>query len=268
MTGYKIIEALFLLDAIDYLVPQVAQTRKPTAESINLNRTRTTQEARKIEDKLARDLARIFRTIMADPSKDIGLLQRKYGKQVQDVIRGATQRIYLIGSDYALKTQDTTAFITQRDLDNIRRQTAETVATFWRRITAQIRGEITTVPEFPEARLAVRFNKPIATDVVAVDIDSMAESVATLMTSTTLSSSMLSKLQQIGAKPTVTWVTEQDAKVCPDCQALQGREWELDPFTVFDSDIPQPGPDSQGGSTHWNCRCRLMVKQGGEILSG
>ena len=48
----------------------------------------------------------------------------------------------------------------------------------------------------------------------------------------------------------LVWKTEQDSKVCPICQALEGQEWEPD-----DPTIPTPVIDS-----HPNCRCRLELK--------
>jgi hypothetical protein len=48
---------------------------------------------------------------------------------------------------------------------------------------------------------------------------------------------------------TMTWETEGDALVCPDCDELDGQEWQVD-----DPDIPTPVLD-----THPNCRCRLVL---------
>jgi hypothetical protein len=47
----------------------------------------------------------------------------------------------------------------------------------------------------------------------------------------------------------MTWETEGDALVCPECDALDGQEWQVD-----DPDIPTPVLD-----THPNCRCRLVL---------
>jgi len=217
-----------------------------------LNRSKSSQQARKIEDQLAKDLEALFQTIMKDASKDFAVLQKKYGPKSEQIIRTAVQQIYLIGADYATKTQNTTAFITQKDLDNIRKQVDVTYASFWRRVyDALHKGDVIIPTQEQEPR-------------APVDPAVEAALISTVTATTTLALSTLSKLSQLpGENRKVVWVTEQDPKVCEICRPLNGREWEEDDF-----DIPQPGPESEGGDTHHRCRCRLLIKQDGDILLG
>ena len=88
--------------------------------------------------------------------------------------------------------------------------------------------------------------------------------LATLIATSILALSTLTKLDQLPAEEgtpvrKLVWVTEQDDKVCVICLGLQGQEWD-----EGDSNLPIPGPDS----SHYNCRCRLMLKMGEDILSG
>lgn len=48
------------------------------------------------------------------------------------------------------------------------------------------------------------------------------------------------------------WETEQDNKVCDECEALAGQRWRHDDT---EADIPIPVDD-----THPNCRCRIVLE--------
>ena len=134
----KIFKLLALAEIIDNLipdppiVPRTAITKKSNAADINLNRTKTSQESRKVEEQLAQDLEKEYKKIMADDSRDFGVLQRKYGPEVEQIIRGSVQKLYLIGSDYTTKALATTAFITQTDLTNIKKQVGIATTAFWK----------------------------------------------------------------------------------------------------------------------------------------
>lgn len=53
------------------------------------------------------------------------------------------------------------------------------------------------------------------------------------------------------------WLTQEDNKVCPICQELEGQQWASD-----DPQMPQPPDD-----THENCRCRLEIVPYDELMS-
>ena len=185
----KVWKILLLAETIDNLpeppiIPRTAITRKQDPNSINLNRSKTSQEARKIEDQLAADLEKQYNKIITDTQqKDVAILQRTYGPNVEQLIRTAVQQIYLVGADYATKTQNTTAFITQTDLANIRKQVDVTSAAFWRRVYDGIhRNEIIIPTEEPK--------KP-------VDAATEAALISTVTATATLALSTLSKLQQV-----------------------------------------------------------------------
>lgn len=274
-TSSKIWKLLSLAEIVDNLLPdneplvvRTAIVKKQNADQINLNRTKTSQEARKVEDQLASDLEKEYRKIIVNPSKDIGLLQRKYGPEVQNVIRGAVQKLYLIGSDYVTRTLNTTAFITTKDLENIKRQVSIATDAFWKRISnATHKQEFTMIPTTIKV---AQVGDPTVEDPFGLSEDAPPESnpeadtafLATLLATSILALSTLAKLDQLPSdteQPTrkLVWVTEQDAKVCIICQGLQGQEWE-------EGDAPIPGPDT----SHFGCRCRLMLKMGEDILSG
>lgn len=259
-----------LAEIIDNIIPdpplviRTAITKKSTADSINLNRTKTSQAARKIEEQLAQALEKEYKKIIADPSnaKDIGFLQRKYGPEVEQIIRAAVQKLYLIGSDYLTKSLDTTAFITTKDLDNIKKAVTRFSEAFWKRISNAVhKSEFTMIPK------TAQVGDPTVEDPFGLSEDTPPESdpaadtafLATLIATSILALSTLTKLDQIPSeqKRKLVWVTEQDTKVCLICQGLQGQEWE-------EGQAPIPGPDS----SHYNCRCRLMLKMGEDILSG
>jgi len=263
---------------VDTLIPdppvtiiRTAITKKPSTNDINLNRTKTSQEARKIEDQLASDLKKEYKKIMNDSdTKEFGVLQRKYGPEVEKVIRAAVQKLYLIGSDYTTKALDTTAFITTRDLDNIKKQVKSGTDAFWRRIFNAIhKKEFTIIPKVQMAAASSSASSVSSIDdeePSLPDPDTETTALATILATMTLALSTLAKLDQLPAeemiKRKLVWVTEGDTSVCPICSGLQGQEWD-----EGDRDMPLPGPEPEGG-THHNCRCRLMIKMGEDILSG
>ena len=79
MTTSEILKILTLVEIVDTLIPdyelvtvRTAITKKQDASQINLNRTKTSQSARKIEDQLATDLKKEYKKIMNDDIKDVG----------------------------------------------------------------------------------------------------------------------------------------------------------------------------------------------------
>jgi hypothetical protein len=270
----NLFKILTLTEMVDILFPdpplavttiRTAITKKQSANDINLNRTKTSQEARKVEDQLAIDLKKEYKKIMNDDTKEFGVLQRRYGPEVEKIIRGAVQKLYLIGADYATKTQDTTAFITTKDLDNIKNQVKSGTDAFWRRIYNAIhKKEFTIIPKVHLAASSVSSIDDEEPPLPDPELETTA--LATILATMTLALSTLSKLDQLPSeeniKRALVWVTEGDAVVCPICSALQGQEWD-----EGDPDMPLPGPEPEGG-THHNCRCRLMIKMGEDILSG
>jgi hypothetical protein len=265
---------LTLAEIVDNLLPdnepivvRIAITKKQSASDINLNRTKTSQEARKVEEQLAKALEAKYKKIIADPSKDIGLLQRKYGPEVEQVIRAAVQKLYLIGSDYLTSSLDTTAFITTKDLDNIKKAVTRFSEAFWKRISNAVHKQDFTI--IPTTIKVAQVGDPTVEDPFSLSEDTPPESdpaadsafLSTLIATSILALSTLAKLDQLPSdeKRKLVWVTEQDAKVCAICLGLQGQEWD-----EGDSNLPIPGPDS----SHYNCRCRLMLKMGEDILSG
>jgi hypothetical protein len=256
----------------DYEAPTIIRTaivKKQNAEDINLNRTKTSQAARKVEDQLATALEKEYKKIMTDPSKDVGLLQRKYGPQVEQIIRAAVQKLYLIGSDYLTRSLETTAFITTKDLDIIKKAVTKFSEAFWKRISNAVHKQDFTI--IPTTIKVAQVGDPTVEDPYGLSEDAPPESdpaadsafLATLIATSILALSTLTKLDQIPSDQEqprkLVWITEQDAKVCLICQGLQGQEWD-----EGDSNLPIPGPDS----SHYNCRCRLMLKMGEDILSG
>jgi len=267
----KIWKLLTLTEMVDILFPdpplivkvRTAITKKQSANDINLNRTKTSQEARKIEDQLATELKREYRKIMNDDTKDFGVLQRRYGTEVEKIIRGSVQKLYLIGSDYATKAMETTAFITTKDLDNIKKQVKSGTDAFWRRIFNAIhKKEFTIIPKVHMAAASSSVSSIDDEEPALPDPESEALSLATILATMTLALSTLAKLDQLPAeeniKRALVWVTDGGPNVCNICESLNGQEWD-----EGDSDIPIPIQDS-----HPNCHCRLLVKMGNDILSG
>ena len=202
---------LSLAEIVDNLIPdyepltvvRTAIIKKQSADQINLNRTKTSQQAREIENELAKSLEKEYKKIMADPSKDIGLLQRKYGPEVEQIIRAAVQKLYLIGSDYLTKSLDTTAFITTKDLDIIKKAVTRFSEAFWKRISNAVHKSQFTI--IPTAIKVAQVGDPTVEDPFGLSEDAPPESdpavdsafLATLIATSILALSTLTKLDQI-----------------------------------------------------------------------
>ena len=62
------------------------------------------------------------------------------------------------------------------------------------------------------------------------------------------------KQAQTDVQDILVWTTQEDEKVCPICEELDGEQWTID-----DPDLQQPPDD-----THDNCRCYLDIIPGEE----
>ena len=204
--------------------------------------------------------------IKLDESKDVSLLQQKYGKIVQEILRAGAEAGYKLGLDYVNFIKQIPSFLTTEDLKQIKDLAFDFYDPFWRRINLIIHRNDTISQRYDyEPRSELNSNY-IAT-VTAVTLTTRAVAVGTI-----------SKLMQVQTAQATTkqaglralfrfkdlvdtnkgvernesidqlqWNAILDRKVCPTCRALDGTIWNYN-----DPHKPVPGDDF---SIHPNCRC-------------
>lgn len=256
----------------DIRILYAAIQKKQNTTQIDITQTKAFKETQRVEKQIQKKLEQFYDEILAKvPAKTIDQLKMEYTPKIRQVVRAAIQTVYVSGTNYATKTTDLPAFVTQKDVENIRKHTDSLVAAFWRRLTvaADVKAQNEFFPALPSPKnvglesgqLSSHITE--AEPVTTPDSDSvLLPAVITSALTMTLTQGLLSKLQQTRnleeVKRKVIWVSERDAKVCPICQALDGQDWDED-----DPSVPIPGPDS----SHYNCRCRILVKDAdGDIL--
>lgn len=183
---------------------------------------------------------------------DVTFLKAQYNRKVYDASRKAITEVFNEGHNYVGRELGVEAFMSGADVDAIKRETDRAVATFWRRLEADSRRAIEIQQQ--ENRLIVEDKSD------PFDTDFFLQNAALIATTGALAISTLSKTNQIVSdpelgvdKPTITWRTQMDERVCPICNALDGQVWPYDDVT-----IPVPGRNGPSG-THGNCRCYLEL---------
>jgi hypothetical protein len=207
--------------------------------------------------QLERALTKVYLNIFDDIQKDerypndLLFLQQKYGKLVYDNTRSAVQQAVILGIEHVNRKTRTEPYLTLKDIELIEKNTAEQVASFWRKIALEIKAQ-------REAQLRVELMGAGIRDFLnATAISSVFSSVA---------DAVVSKLGQLRdvligqdiPKAQVTWVAMRDEKTCrvlpngnPGCASLDGQVFDYD-----DPNIPVPGRLGFDG-THPYCRCMI-----------
>jgi hypothetical protein len=234
------------------LANNIAQSN-PSKNQISQQRE---EQARELEDQTKAHLDNIVQGIVTEDTSDISLLQRKYDKEVEYVIRSAVTSSYIIGINYVGSTKKRLhhVFLTRSDIEKIKQLTAEFAHIFWRRVGFVVHSKDTVQNILKGARFSHRSTLSInhLITILAVKIVTKTLAVATILKLKGMSNTYNSyNLKSAQATERVVWKTEEDNMVCLTCQMLEGQTWNID-----DPTMPIPGDE---GDIHENCRCRLNV---------
>lgn len=303
----KTLKLLYLVEDVFSIIRTARTIGYQSTKDLDVSKTKSYKKLEQIEKDLNRKLEKIFSSIMTQAeiyNKTVDQLKRENNARIKQTVREAIQSAYIAGSNYVTKTNKTNpipVFITERDIENIRKHTDTFVAALWRKVETTIQqrqsekmfppttlqGKPTTPLEKGTISIPIPFQDTTAT-VTAVDsgtpsdllpsASSSAAAAAAAAAATALTTTMLNntlheavrsklvqtKQQQLPeATRKLIWVTEHDDKVCPICAALDGQTWDED-----DPSMKTPGPEEYGNSSHYNCRCMLkLVDDDGFILS-
>lgn len=261
--------------------------------SININNTKASKQTRVVENELTSKLVGILNNIKKENINDVINARTIYGDGVSDIIRSAVERIYRFAVDYVAEYTELEGFITSIDLVKIQDLSRSFVEDFWisidkrvfRRISVnQPELNVNSIIELITSRIAtmtlnlgtVYKTRQVSVRTESINIKPQAGGISPKMLFfdgkninqylTAVKKNRIQYFNQsripfgfpIGISEPVlvvmTWVTAEDERVCPICLPLHGLHWE-----ITDPNMLIPGSEYDGGSTHLQCRCRLVL---------
>jgi hypothetical protein len=205
---------------------------------------------RDIENALTNVYIKIYKEIKKDSNypDNLAALQKGFNKLVYDNTRSAVEQSVIKANEKVNRTLKTQPFISQTDLDIIKKNTDEQVASFWRKLQIDmIRQQ--EIEKLKQAEIEERPDP--------IDTKSYLGAVAASVAFSSFATATLSKLQELSPdeKPKVKWVSTLDSKTCSQlsdgsegCRQRNGRIYEADDF-----ELQQHAP----GDVHAWCRCTL-----------
>lgn len=236
-------------------------------------KTKRSQLTLEQEKLLAQVLQNTYKAILSDKSfpDDLPRLRQKYDKKLYFAIRSTATRVFNIANDYVNKKYNADSFITETDVQIIKKNADMAFESFWNKISyairkfkeVELRGGARARKKPPniapiESSLKNKYKyKP--TDEIPLSF--LFNRTATALTTGTLASSTKSKVIQFEndpdnpfkdekTQPILVWVAVGDDSTCVSCDDLDGEEFG------FDEDIPAPAEVCQGRE---NCRCIYEV---------
>jgi hypothetical protein len=211
--------------------------------------------------------------IAAGDTNDIAIIQRNYSKEVEDILRTAITNAYIAGINYVAQTRQKMhrAYINTADIGIIKKLTAEFVDIFWRRV-ANVLHQKDVINSILSARFSPKSSLTLGNLVNgfvvrlitrAIALGTLAKVNVLKHTGVTKSAAASADQQSEddseddtpappaddGTVETLEWQTQEDERVCPYCDELDGQQWASN-----DPDLQIPGQDS-----HDFCRCVLNI---------
>lgn len=221
-----------------------------------------------LENSLHRVYLKVYRSIKKEPDypDNLPTIQRKYNKIVYDNTRSAIQQSVILANEKVNRVFKTEPYLTQSDLDLIKKNSKEQTDSFWRKIILDVfrkqeqrlmggASSADTSADLGEEGDAVNLEPPSDLDMTAYLL-----AVATASLFGAFSDSTLSKTDELSdtvqEKPKVQWKSVLDQRTCqqlPDgsegCGSRNG--------TIYETDDPDLLEHMPGSGTHNYCRCYL-----------
>jgi len=214
-----------------------------------MNKVERQQERDKLEYELQYQLSNIIDNIRNQGIGDISKAQSLYGGQVREILRHYSYKAYIVGAEYAASKKRMAYFPTAIDLQNMRGVTDYYYPRIWLRLNQIIHRNDVLMQKYdfePRSELSTNY----AVTIIAISLITSAIGKGTASELEQLQSAHKSiKIKQAQAQDLLVWTTQEDEKVCPICEELDGEEWTVD----------DPGLQTPPDDTHDNCRCYLDI---------
>jgi len=214
-----------------------------------MNKIERQQERDKLEYGLQYQLSNIVENIRNQGITDISKAQGLYGGQVREILRHYSYKAYIVGAEYAASKKRMSYFPTIIDLKNMREITDNYYPRIWLRLNQIIHRNDVMLQKYdfePRSELSTNY----AVTIIAISLITSAIGKGTASELEQLQSAHKSiKIKQAQAQDLLVWTTQEDEKVCPICEELDGEEWTVD----------DPGLQTPPDSSHDNCRCYLDI---------
>jgi len=236
-----------------------------------------------LEQSLHRVYLKIYREIKKEPDylTNYSKIKEKYNRLVYDNTRSAVQEAVIIANEQVNRKFKTQPYLTQSDLDIIKKNSQEQTDSFWRKILLDIfrkqeqqqqqqRLSLTmggaTSAAIEEGLATVAEDLEPTSSPPDLDLNAylLAVSIASLFGA--LADATTSKTEELNdtidtgfgipEKPKVRWIAVRDQKTCdelPDrsigCSQRDGN--------IYETDDPDLLAHMPGTGTHAFCRCLL-----------
>ena len=224
------------------------------------------------EEKLLKDLSRIYRKIQRDLKVGASWneIESIYHQRTDDIIRASVTTIYELAARRTVEKQiKVPFFLTQLDLNEIRRLSQKYQESFWLALNREINTHSTLgikthydpktlmLIKEEDTRLRNGFIGRIAEsihgEVAAVGVLSKARQVIiqrNVATSIRLLQSSATATRTGAEIKQTHFIWKTDRNTCAQCSALEGTQYLID-----DPGTPIPSVD-----THPRCRCELVLE--------
>jgi hypothetical protein len=282
-----------LIRAVEAVKAVRAQKLRSKSKVDHTN-TKTTQLAEEIAQKTTNELQTIIqeiqKTVQKNPTISINELREKFKVRVGSILAQAVRESYFAGYNFVERFAGRTIQLTPQNLFDMDRIIDIYIKSFWNNVSSNLDSHQETklagvlVGASAESIFSklVSFLNNMAISLaystlgratVSATVQNFNDAISSRTTIPRLTDPLLNTRPEFNPpfssellqpiRPLLIWVSERDNRVCPICQNLDGRT-----FDGNDYEIPLPGPEEHGGSTHWGCRCRLLPLDGEKVYNG
>lgn len=202
---------------------------------------------------MTRSIETQIRKIETELSTSLNLLHKPASEYtVKHLIRDRVLQVHRLGAEYACKHFGLKHFNTAHDFAEIGKISDDVYRVFT--YAKHQEAALIALTSLTLAKAVKSKARQISHAIATKDLDNILEvdtnNLAVVMTAQTEEDPLAADSSaNITTIDLFIWKTEEDDLVCPICEALMDRTWEID-----DPDIPNPIED-----THPNCRCRIEL---------
>lgn len=230
------------------------------------------QQLKELENSLHRVYLKIFKEIKKEPDypDNLPAIQRKYNKLVYDNTRSAIQQAVIYANEKVNRLFKTQPYLTQSDLDIIKKNAKEQTDSFWRKIMLDIfrKQEQRLMGGASSIDTGADLDGQVEDDASPqpppdLDMTAYLLAVATASLFTSFADATLSKTDELAdtlpieQKPKVQWKSVLDQRTCD--QLADGSEGCSERNgTIYETDDPELQVHMPG-YVHPYCRCYLQT---------